>query len=98
MRKLAFATLGLGIIFSGGLIADNGSDLAARKLFYQDNQPEVVFRAVAVSAKPPVQASTPSMPAPPRPMPQPVRAQRADVCGRRRLRLFERGAAQLIGG
>jgi hypothetical protein len=36
----------------GAFAADSGADMAARKLFYQDNQPEVVFKAVAVSAKP----------------------------------------------
>ena len=50
MRKMTLATLGFG--FVAGAFAADGPDLAARKLFYQDNQPEVVFKAVAVAAKP----------------------------------------------
>jgi hypothetical protein len=56
MQKLVLATLGFGIS-----AAMAQSDMAARKLFYQDNQPEIVFKAVAVAAKPanlaPVQAT-----------------------------------------
>ena len=51
MNKIVLATGVFGLM-SGAFAADTGPDLAARKLFYQDNQPEVVFKAVAVSAKP----------------------------------------------
>lgn len=70
MRKMKLATLGFGLV--AGAFAADGPDLAARKLFYQDNQPEVVFKAVAVRASnltPPAQQPTP-------PKPMPVKAQR----------------------
>ncbi len=50
MRKMTLATLGFGLV--AGAFAADGPDLAARKLFYQDNQPEVVFKAIAVAARP----------------------------------------------
>jgi len=38
---MTLATLGFGLV--AGAFAADGPDLAARKLFYQDNQPEVVL-------------------------------------------------------
>lgn len=40
------------IALSAAGLASAQADMAARKLFYQDNQPEVVFKAVAVALKP----------------------------------------------
>jgi hypothetical protein len=48
---MAVVLTGLGFSLFGAAAADT-SDLAARKLFYQDNQPEVVFKPVAVAARP----------------------------------------------
>jgi hypothetical protein len=48
LKQAASVVVGLGIS-SAAFAAD--SDMAARKLFYQDNQPEVVFKAVAVAVK-----------------------------------------------
>ncbi len=47
-QKLAMVAVGLGM-GAAAMAAD--ANLAARKLFYQDNQPEVVFKAVAVAVK-----------------------------------------------
>ena len=47
--KLTLAALMLGTGTAAVMAAD--TDMAARKLFYQDNQPEVVFKAVAVAVK-----------------------------------------------
>lgn len=70
MRKMTLATLGFGLATAGAFAAD-GPDLAARKLFYQDNQPEVVFKAVAVSAKPANLTAPPKPAAPAKPQQRP---------------------------
>lgn len=48
MQKTKLVAFCLGI---GAAMGAESPDLAARKLFYQDNEPELVFKAVAVSAK-----------------------------------------------
>lgn len=55
----------VALSLAGGLLAQQ-ADLAARRLFYQDNSPEVVFKATTVANK------TPEAPKPQPPKPKPV--------------------------
>ena len=82
-----------GVLLAGVALAQSttGDGLAARRLFYQDNQPEVVFRATSVATRPADSTSaqvaqvkpsaetpsTPAMPARPKPPAVPAAKQQA---------------------
>lgn len=73
-NKRAFVFAG-GVAVSLTLASAASDELAARRLFYQDNQPEVVFRATAVATRAPGTTAKPDpAPAKTTPTTQPVQA------------------------